>query len=84
MGARPGIPLKPDPAGPLAAARALGERPAQIAYLGDSGVDMQSAKSAGMFPVGALWGFRGAAELKRCGARALIHRPQELLSLLRD
>jgi phosphoglycolate phosphatase len=81
-GARPGMPLKPDPAGPLAAARALGARPERIAYLGDSGVDMLSAASAGMFPVGALWGFRDAAELKRFGARALIRRPQEFLSLL--
>ncbi|HEX4048857.1 MAG TPA: HAD family hydrolase [Elusimicrobiota bacterium] len=83
-GARPGFPLKPDPAGPLAAARALAARPERIAYLGDTGVDMAAAEAAGMFPVGALWGFRGAAELKRFGARALIRRPQELLSLLED
>jgi phosphoglycolate phosphatase len=81
-GARPGIPLKPDPAGPLAAARAMGMGPGAVLYLGDAGVDMQAAVAAGMFPVGALWGFRDAEELKRCGARALVRRPGELLALL--
>lgn len=81
-GARPRVPLKPDPAGPLAAARAMGIRPADILYLGDTGVDMQAAAAAGMRAVGALWGFRDAQELERFGARVLIRRPAELLRLL--
>jgi phosphoglycolate phosphatase len=81
-GERPGVPLKPDPAGPLAAARAMGVRPADVVYLGDTGTDMRTAVAAGMYPVGALWGFRPAAELKRSGARTLIRRPGELLRLL--
>ncbi|MFI5362874.1 MAG: HAD family hydrolase [Elusimicrobiota bacterium] len=81
LGARPGVPLKPDPAGALAAARALRIDPAEIAYVGDTGVDMKTARAAGMFPIGVLWGFRGAAELKRGGARVLIRRPGELPSL---
>jgi phosphoglycolate phosphatase len=81
-GARPGVPLKPDPAGPLAAARALRVAPAEVVYVGDTDVDMRTAAAAGMLPVGALWGFRDAAELKRTGARVLIRRPGELLGLL--
>lgn len=81
-GERPGVPLKPDPAAPLAAARAMGVAPDEVVYLGDTGTDMETAVAAGMFPVGALWGFRGAAELKRRGARVLIRRPGKLLSLL--
>jgi phosphoglycolate phosphatase len=81
-GARPKVPLKPDPAGTLAAARAMRVRPAAVLYLGDTGVDMQTAVAAGMFPVGALWGFRDAAELEGFGARALIRRPGELRALL--
>jgi phosphoglycolate phosphatase len=81
-GARPGVPLKPDPAGPLAAARAMGVGPGAVLYLGDTSVDMRAAAAAGMFPVGALWGFRDADELRLSGARVLIRRPQELLALL--
>jgi phosphoglycolate phosphatase len=81
-GARPNVPLKPDPAGPLAAARAMGVKPGAVLYLGDTSVDMKTAVSAGMYPVGALWGFRDAEELKRSGARKLISRPAELLTLL--
>jgi len=81
-GARPNVPLKPAPAGPLAAARAMSVRPGAVLYLGDTGVDMKAAAAAGMFAVGALWGFRDAAELERFGARALIRRPGELLALL--
>ena len=82
LGAQRGLPLKPDPSSALAAARALRTRPEHIAYLGDTDVDMRTATAAGMFPVGALWGYRDAAELKRCGARAVIRRPGELLALL--
>jgi phosphoglycolate phosphatase len=83
LGARPDVPLKPDPTAPLAAARKMRVRPEDILYLGDTGVDMKTANAAGMFPVGALWGFRSAAELRRCGARVLIRKPGELLQLLR-
>jgi phosphoglycolate phosphatase len=51
-------------------------------YLGDTAIDMQTAVSAGMFPVGALWGFRTREELLENGARALIQHPEELLSLM--
>ncbi len=56
--------------------------PADFFYLGDSAVDMKTATAAGMFPVGVLWGFRPAEELKEAGAQALIERPSEILNLL--
>jgi len=79
VGARPEMPKKPDPTVALAIARDLGIPPARILYLGDSGTDMRTAVSGGMFPVGALWGFRAAAELEANGARVLISRPMDLL-----
>jgi phosphoglycolate phosphatase len=82
VGARPEVPKKPDPTMALAMARDLAIPPARIIYLGDSGTDMRTAVSAGMFPIGALWGFRGAAELEANGARVLISRPTDLLGLL--
>jgi phosphoglycolate phosphatase len=45
-------------------------------------VDMKTATAAGMFAVGALWGFRTADELLASGAAALIESPPELLGLL--
>ena len=54
----------------------------EFLYVGDTDTDMQTAVSAGMFPVGALWGFRPAEELTRHGAKVLIASPGELLGLL--
>lgn len=81
-GAVPGVPLKPDPTSALAIAGELGVEPAACVFLGDTSVDMQTATAAGMFAVGALWGFRTADELVASGAAALISSPLELLGLL--
>jgi phosphoglycolate phosphatase len=82
VGAQPEVPKKPDPTMALAIARDLAIPPARVLYLGDSGTDMRTAVAAGMFPVGALWGFRAAAELQENGARGLISRPMDLLGFL--
>ena len=58
FGLRDDVPRKPDPAGALEISRLLGVSPDRMLYLGDTAIDMQTAVSAGMFPVGALWGFR--------------------------
>ena len=81
-GQRPGIPLKPDPAGALQIARRMKMKPEGFLYLGDSATDMRTAIAANMYPVGALWGFRTAEELLEGGARALIEAPADLLPLL--
>jgi len=72
---------KPDPSGALAVARRLKLTPADFLYLGDTNTDMKTAVAAGMFPVGALWGFRTAEELTTNGAKALIAKPMDLLAL---
>jgi len=82
IGQRNGVPPKPDPAGALEVAKRLNIPPAGFLYIGDSGVDMKTAVASGMFPVGALWGFRSMEELKDNGSLALIDRPSEILSLL--
>ena len=76
-----GVPVKPDPAGAIALAAQLGLDPGEFLYLGDTAVDMQCARNAGMHPVGALWGFRTAEELRESGAEHLIARPGDLLSI---
>jgi len=73
---------KPDPAGAIAIAAGLGIRPAECLYVGDTNTDMQTATAAGMFAVGATWGYRPASELIANGAKVLIDKPLELLGLL--
>lgn len=82
IGQREGYPVKPHPQAALAAAQHLQILPEACLLLGDSGVDMATARAAGMCPIGALWGFRDRAELERSGAQACIHQPQELLAWL--
>jgi phosphoglycolate phosphatase len=79
LGQREGTPRKPDPAGAREIAAAMDLAPQRFLYLGDTAVDMQTAVAAGMFPLGALWGFRPLPELLSGGARAVIERPGELL-----
>ncbi len=80
----PHRPNKPDPAGALMAAGALGLPASAIAFVGDSSVDMETAVNAGMAPVGVLWGFREKAELLARGAAALAGTPSDVLELFRE
>jgi len=82
LGARPGVPIKPDPGAALDVCTQLGVRPGVVLYLGDTNTDMQTAVGAGMYPVGALWGFRTADELLDSGARALVAHPRDVLDLI--
>lgn len=82
LGLRETVPRKPDPAGAFEIAASLNIPPANFLYLGDTAIDMQTARAAGMFPVGALWGFRTAEELMESGAQVLIEEPMELVKLL--
>jgi phosphoglycolate phosphatase len=81
-GARPGVPVKPDPGSALQVAGEMGVPPSGFLYLGDTNTDMRTAIGAGMLPVGALWGFRTEKELKESGAARLIARPGDLVGLL--
>ena len=83
-GAQKGIALKPDPALALRIAADMGVEPGQIAYVGDSDVDMHLAKNAGMWGIGAAWGFRGKQELMHAGAKRCLDEPKDILNLLQD
>lgn len=81
LGQRDTVPRKPDAAGALEAAALLGLTPAELAYVGDSGIDMQFARNAGMLGIGVTWGFRSVAELHEAGARHLVETPAALLEI---
>jgi len=82
FGDRPGVPRKPDPVSAFEIAGIMNIKPEEIIYLGDTGSDMEMANLAGMYPVGALWGFREAEELLAHGAKLLIDSPMDLLKIL--
>jgi phosphoglycolate phosphatase len=84
QGALPDVPLKPDPTMALQIANKLRIPPEQFLYLGDTSTDMQTAVSAGMFPVGCIWGYRSADELLESGAKALINTPAEVLDIINN
>jgi phosphoglycolate phosphatase len=81
-GVRPERPRKPNPAGAFDVAEALGVDPSQVLFVGDTKVDVGTARAAGMVPVGVLWGFRPRAELEAAGAAHLLDAPADLLPLL--
>jgi phosphoglycolate phosphatase len=80
-GAKPHAPHKPDPTVALVIANRMGVAPARCAFLGDSDIDMRTAVNAGMYALGALWGFRTAEELVANGASDLLAKPLDLLTL---
>jgi phosphoglycolate phosphatase len=82
IGQRPGVPDKPDPASALEISARMGVDPDKTVYFGDSGTDMLTARNAGMYPVGVLWGFRDAAELAEAGAAAIISHPGDIPALI--
>ncbi len=80
-GERAGSPRKPDPTAALELARALAATPGEIAFVGDTAIDMRTACAAGMLPVGVRWGFRTEQELRDAGARHMLAEPLDLLTL---
>ena len=83
QGAVAGRPVKPDPAGVFSLLKEMGLDPGPGVFLvGDSDVDVFTGKNAGLPVCGALWGFRGRAELAAAGADLLAETPAEMARLL--
>lgn len=82
-GAKDKEPRKPDPTVALKIAAKMKLSPKEVIFAGDSNADMLTAKAAGMYAVGVLWGFRGKKELIANGAKAVIKKPQELLKFFK-
>ena len=78
IGDQEGLPRKPDPQKVLRIMRDFGVTGEQTAYFGDTDVDMDTARNAGAFAVGVLWGFRAREELVAHGADILLTHPMEL------
>lgn len=74
-----GIRKKPAPDTVMAALKALGVGKEQAVYVGDSDVDIETARNSGMPCISVLWGFRDRDFLKQNGAETFISAPSELL-----
>ncbi len=78
VGDEPGKPKKPDPTRALEIAKKIGIKPKEVAYFGDTAVDMETAHNAGFLSIGVTWGFRPESELRESGAEIIIHKPLEI------
>jgi phosphoglycolate phosphatase len=63
-------------------AESLKVAPEECVYVGDSSVDMLTAKNSGAFAVGVAWGFRPVDELVEYGASRILDSPSDLVELL--
>ncbi|MBQ3431677.1 MAG: HAD family hydrolase [Clostridia bacterium] len=83
QGQEDGVPKKPDKTGALQIIKSLGVNPEEVVYIGDSNVDIFTAKNAGLYSIGAAWGYRGEKELRLSGAQFIAHTPYEVIEILK-
>ena len=79
VGQRDGFRLKPAPDTVLETIRLLGCNPCEAVYAGDSEVDIQTARNAGIPCISVLWGFRAKEQLLESGAEYFAESPAEML-----
>lgn len=82
FGHRSNTPTKPDPYSVIEAMDKFGVDKSKCVYIGDSDVDINTAKNAGIKSVGVAWGFRGAGELLEAGADFIVNTTEELKELI--
>ncbi|SIQ47203.1 phosphoglycolate phosphatase [Alkalispirochaeta americana] len=78
LGNRPGVAHKPNPQSTREILLSLEVQPEECLFVGDSEVDMETARSAGCVPVGVSWGFRDEKTLRQAGALQICHSVESL------
>ena len=73
---------KPNPIKAIEISKNLNIKPEEIIYIGDTGIDMQTATNANMYAVGVLWGFRSKDELIENGAKYILRNSLDLINVL--
>jgi phosphoglycolate phosphatase len=81
-GQRPGFALKPDPSPIWDFLADISCSPLNAILVGDSEIDIETARNAGCYPLGVSWGFRPRSVLEAAGAARIIDTPQEIWELL--
>lgn len=81
-GQREGIPAKPDPAIVYDILSVAHVDKSEVLYVGDSGVDMQTAQSSGVEAAGVTWGFRPRSEMEVFSPKYIVDSPADILSIV--
>ena len=76
-------PRKPNPESALVMASDFGHLPSEMLFIGDSSVDITTARNAGMIPIGVLWGNGTRSQLKNAGADILFETTKDLKKYIR-
>lgn len=82
IGDREGVRKKPAPDSVLEVMAALGVLPAEAVYIGDSDVDVLTAKNAGIDGIFVDWGFRSAQVLSESGAAVIVSDPTQITACI--
>ena len=82
VGAKKGQPLKPDPKVVNDLIDKMGVSKEECLYIGDTDTDMKTGKNAGVFTIGAAWGFRDEDELTEAGADYCANIPEDIIEYL--
>lgn len=77
-----GVPPKPDPTGLFRLMERMEADPATTLFVGDSNVDIQTARNGYLPAAGVLWGFRSFRELSEAGAQYIVETPQALAEII--
>lgn len=81
-GRKDDIPRKPDPTGALILMDSLSCKREETVYIGDSDVDIETARNAGFMSLSAGWGYQGEERLISAGAKRIFHKTDELCRFL--
>jgi len=80
-GLRHGAAPKPDPDSVWELLADMGLNPHEAVLMGDSEIDMETARNAGCYPLGVSWGFRSRATIEAAGAAKIIDKPGEFFNI---
>lgn len=83
MGIGDGDIIKPDPTNTLKIINNAGVDKRDCLFIGDTNIDINTGKNAGIETVGVLWGFRDKKELEDAGADFIISKPCELIDIVK-
>lgn len=81
VGQKEGVPVKPDPSVVFEILAEAQVPKADVLYVGDSGVDMETARRACVESVGVSWGFRSITELREHYADHIVDTPSAILRM---
>ncbi|MDE6306978.1 MAG: HAD family hydrolase [Muribaculaceae bacterium] len=82
-GQKDDVPVKPDPSIVFEILSKIPTPKSDVLYVGDSGVDMETARRACVESVGVDWGFRPVRELREYHAENIVSQPSEIIPIVR-